>query len=271
MLGVGQKSLLRASGLGVAAAVGLAPCAMAFEARPFQAPAPSDDFMFAPVDNVVPSDLAAAAFGPVKVDHRTATVRASGGSVDRVSLTTLSLPATALASPGARYRDAGYELSLVRDWPNALALNAGAYDLSVSPHAGLGLSSYGARPEAGATVSIGKADRAAEKLSAMGVRDGKAFGDQSRWYMFAAVSGKSVGLNMTQSGEGGWQGAGWSQDAASSLVGDGQLGVGYRRGAMQAAFGYVHREIKVQNAPHGADNDVTDSMAAFTLSFRPHR
>lgn len=260
MPGCGLKALRRA--VGAASMAGLAFAATgAFAFETPAIPSQGGDLLFD------------AAFdrGPVQVQRHTATVRATARAVDRVTVAAMSAPATANVLPGAPYRDAGYEMTYTRDWPDFLGLNAGGYDLSVSPHAGVGVSNHGRRAEAGATVSIGKTDRASEQLSAMGVRDGKTFGDQSRWYMFAAVSGKSVGLNMTQSGEGAWQGAGWSQDASSSLVGDGQVGVGYRKGAMQAAFGYVHREIKVQNAPQGADNDVTDSMAAFTLSFRPHR
>ncbi len=184
----------------------------------------------------------------------------------------LTSPGPGLSAPaaGAAPGPAGaYAVSFSRDWPQALRLNAGAYDLGISPHAAFGLSADSRMAEAGATVQLGR-DRS-DRLGDLGVRDGKAFGQQGRWYLFAAVSGKAVGLNMTRAGDGDWRRAGWSTDPTSKLVGDGQLGVGWRKGGMQAAFGYVHREIKVQNSPHGADNDVGDSMAAFTLSLRPHR
>jgi hypothetical protein len=108
-----------------------------------------------------------------------------------------------------------------------------------------------------------------DRLRDLGVQDGAEFGDAGRWYLFAAASGRAVGLNMTRTEDGGWGQSGWSTDKTSKLIGDGQLGVGFRKGAMQAAFGYVYREIKVQNGPLGADNDVSDSMAAFSLSIRP--
>lgn len=156
------------------------------------------------------------------------------------------------------------------DWPAALHLNSRGFDIDLSPHAAVDTGAWGRSAEAGATLSFAPAAEKSDPLGDLGVRSGKAFGDQGRWYMFAAVSGKAVGLNMTRT-DGDWRGAGWSSDPSSALVGDGQLGVGWRKGAMQAAFGYVHREIKVQNAPRGADNDIGDSMAAFTLSFKPHK
>jgi hypothetical protein len=122
----------------------------------------------------------------------------------------------------------------------------------------------------GASVRVQSADGALkDKLAALGVKDGASiYGDQGRFYLFAAVRGQAVGMNMQTAG--GLHRTGWSTDTASALVGDGQVGVGWRKGEMEAAFGYVHRGIQIRNAPLGASNSYADDMAALSLTFHPH-
>ena len=86
---------------------------------------------------------------------------------------------------------------------------------------------------------------AAERLKAMGVQDGGAFGERGRWYLFAAASGRAVGLNMLH-GDQGWNRAGWSTDTTSTLTGDahGSASPAGARRDMQTSFGYIHREVK---------------------------
>ena len=108
----------------------------------------------------------------------------------------------------------------------------------------------------------------AERLKAMGLRDGSSFGDKGRWYLFAAASWRAVGLNMLH-GDQGWNRAGWTTDATSTLTGNAQVGVGWRKGDMQTSFGYIHREMKGQNTLWGVDAK-QDSVVAFSLSIRPH-
>jgi len=108
------------------------------------------------------------------------------------------------------------------------------------------------------------------KLRALGVTDGAAkYGDQGRFYLFAAVRGQAVGMNLVR-GVGGLRRDGWSSDAASALVGDGQAGIGWRKGGMEADLGYVHRGVHIRNAPHGMSDSYADDMAAVSLTFRPH-
>jgi len=83
------------------------------------------------------------------------------------------------------------------------------------------------------------------------------------------VRGQAVGLNMTETG-GALRQAGWSTDTSSALVGDGQVGVGWRKGGMEATVGYVHRGIHVKNAPYGVSDSYGDDMAALSLTFHPH-
>jgi hypothetical protein len=175
-----------------------------------------------------------------------------------------------LQAPGASEAQA-YELSLVRDWPQAVAFETGRFGLEVTPHAGVGVTSAGGLAEAGATVRFGQRldDVVKARLGAMGVRDGKALGGRGRWYLFAAASGRAVGFNLMRN-DAGWAHAGLTTDATSTLVGDAQVGVGWRKGDMQTSLGFVHREIKGLHTLYGVDAKA-DSLVAFTFAVRPGR
>lgn len=168
-----------------------------------------------------------------------------------------------------KFEDQAYEVSVIRNWPRAMAFDNGKVDVDVSPHAGLGMTSRGTSAEAGAELRLSqsKDDRARDGLRAMGVSDGAHFGEQGRWYLFAAASGRAVGLNMLRS-DLGWDRAGWTTDPTSTLIGDAQVGVGYRKGAMQTSFGFIHREVKGQHMVFGQDTK-DDSLVAFSLSIKP--
>jgi hypothetical protein len=187
-------------------------------------------------------------------------------SVAGVYLTPGGLP---LAPDRAEFDPRTYEVSLIRDWPAALRMEAGALDLDVSPHASVGMGTFGGTAEAGAVVRLGQNldDKVAGGLGQMGVRDGASFGNQGRWYLFAAASGRAVGMNMLRQ-DGDWYGAGWSTDPSSGLVGDAQVGVGWRRGAVQTSLGLVHREVKGQHMIWGQETK-DDSLVAFSLSIKP--
>jgi hypothetical protein len=108
------------------------------------------------------------------------------------------------------------------------------------------------------------------KLRELGVKDGATeFGGEGRFYLFAAVRGQAVGLNLQPQG-GALRRMGWSTDATSALVGDGQVGVGWRKGGMEAAIGYVHRGVHIRNAPVGVSDSYADDMAAVSFTFHPH-
>ena len=174
-----------------------------------------------------------------------------------------------LSRGGAEFRAGAYDVTLTREWPAALAYEGERFGVDVTPHAGLGMTSLGGSAEAGATLRLMQKDAAIkERLSAMGVKDGAAFGDKGRWYLFAAASGRAVGLNMLH-GEGGWDRAGVSTDQSSTLVGDTQVGVGWRKGAVQTSFGYIHREVKGANNPVWGAETKADSVVAFSFQVRP--
>ncbi len=173
--------------------------------------------------------------------------------------------------PRAAELDAdAYEIAVTRDW-KPVRFDAGAYDVHVTPHTGVGVSSAGGQAEAGATLTVGQKrdDMAKDRLQDLGVGDGSAYGDRGRWYFFAAASGRAVGLNVLRS-DGGWDRDGWTTDASSALIGDAHVGVGWRKGAMQTSFGYIHREVKGEHRIFG-EGSKEDSVVAFSLSIKPQQ
>lgn len=165
----------------------------------------------------------------------------------------------------------GPDIGVVRSWPRAVSFSAEGLAFDVSPHAGFGVSPFGGLAEGGAmlTVSKSREQQAVERLRDLGVKDGQAFGDTGRWYLFAAASGRAVGFNMLR-GERGWDRAGWSTDDTGGLVGDAQVGVGWRKGDVQSSFGVIYREVR---GNHMAFGQLTrdDTVAAVTFSVKPGR
>jgi hypothetical protein len=129
-----------------------------------------------------------------------------------------------------------------------------------------GVSSGRGAIGASTTMTLWSADGIRQRLHAMGFKDGdEVFGDKGRIYVFAAVHGQAVGMNLQ-----GLQRAGWSTDYSSALVGDGQIGVGWRKGGFEADLGYVHRSVHLQNTPLGVSDGYADDMAALSFTFHPH-
>jgi hypothetical protein len=233
-----------------------------------------------PIGSLIARETYAPGEGPVRwASGETRLSSSPDGPVDSLRVSV----GGALRTPGgiplnlsrAEYEAKAYEVALTRDWPGALSFDGKAFGVDVTPHAGLGVTSYGGSAEAGAMLEVSKkqsqSETAAERLKALGLRDGARFGDRGRWYLFAAASGRAVGLNMLHNGsswQDGWDRAGWTQDAASTLIGDAQVGVGWRKGPVQTSFGYIHREVKGANMIWGQDTKA-DSVVAFSLSIKP--
>ena len=183
----------------------------------------------------------------------------------------------ALRTPGgtplnldrAQFQADAYEISLVREWPKALSFEGSAFDVDLSPHAGVGMTNYGGSAEAGAQVRVSRDEKAARQLKDWGISDGAAFGDIGRWYLYAAVSGRAVGLNVLHN-DTGWDRSGWTTDPTSALMGDVQMGVGWRKGILQSSFGLIHREVKGQHMIWGQQTR-DDSLVAFSLSIKPQK
>ncbi|WP_082539544.1 MULTISPECIES: lipid A-modifier LpxR family protein [unclassified Caulobacter] len=217
--------------------------------------------------------------GPVTWRSNAFTRQAqAGGPIDSVRVTMAGVAKTAAVAPLTLVRpDAdAYELqdvdvTVTRGWPAAVSLKGRTFALDVTPHAGVGFGGAGGSAEAGATVRLGKKKNMGDRVNdALGVREGdEAFGDRGRWYIFAAASGRAVGLNMLRGQNGDWTRAGLSQDVTSRLIGDSQAGVAWRRGPMQASLGYIHREIRAKEGIMGLATQ-KDDVVALSFSLKPH-
>ncbi|MET3663897.1 lipid A-modifier LpxR family protein [Caulobacter sp. 1776] len=217
--------------------------------------------------------------GPVTWRSNAFTRQAqAGGPIDSVRLSVAGVSKTAAVAPLTLVRpDAdAYELqdidvTVTRGWPAAVSLQGRRFALDVTPHAGVGFGGAGGSAEAGATLRLGKKRNMGDRVTdAIGVREGDAtFGDRGRWYIFAAASGRAVGLNMLRGQNGDWARAGLSQDVTSRLIGDSQAGVAWRKGPMQASLGYIHREIKAKEGIMGLATQ-KDDVVALSFSLKPH-
>lgn len=145
------------------------------------------------------------------------------------------------------------EISVYRDWRRLQAIDAAAPPQS-QPRA---------EPALLTARATGRKLSAADRLRALGFGDGRAYGDEGRVYLFAATSGQAVGLNLTGAGD-------WTTDATSTLLGDAQVGVGWRQGDVQTSFGYVHREVKSRHMTRG-QRAGDDDMVGLSLSVKRGR
>ncbi|WP_340645574.1 DUF2219 domain-containing protein [Phenylobacterium sp.] len=160
-----------------------------------------------------------------------------------------------------------YAVSYTRGWPKLWAVDAGEFDVDFTPHAGVGISNAGGEAEAGAVVRLRR--KAEGWANSLGVTDGARFGDQGRWYLFAAASGRAVGLNLQRS-NGDWGNRGLSTDTSSALINDIQAGVGWRKGSIQSSLAWMRRKVKAAHTLMGWDHR-DDSMVAVTVSIKPKR
>jgi hypothetical protein len=195
-----------------------------------------------------------------------------GSSVDslrlRVGETLPQKNITALDLARGQVETDTFDVTLTRNWPRVVAFESARYDLDLTPHAGFGVGRSGGSAEAGAMITLGRksaSQRVAEGLGRLGFHEGAADGDNGRWYVFAAASGRAVGLSLARD-----PGANWNRtlDSSSALIGDAQVGVGWRKGAMQTSLGYIHRAVKGDHMIWG-EQAQDDSMVAFSLSIKP--
>jgi len=158
----------------------------------------------------------------------------------------------------------GYDISYARGWPVARGYTASGLEVTLTPHAGIGVGDRGGLAEAGATLRIGKG------LDRLMPEGNAAFGQRARWYVYAAGSGTAVGYNFARNRDGDFARSGVSHDSGNFL-GDASVGIALRRGDMQGSFGIVYREIEAEGMrdAQGLDKDVTEGLVAFQLSIKP--
>lgn len=249
----------------------------AFSSSPSSAAARDQD----PIGALLDHDTARSGVGPTRWTSGEVSLGSSrgGGAVNGLRVSVGGALRGADGRPlilapvdQAELEPQSYEVALVRDWPGAVRLSNDHYDLDLTPHAGLGVTSIGGSAEAGATLTLGqrsREDNLKARLGEMGVQDGASLGDAGRWYIYAAASGRAVGLSMLKDQATGWDRA-WAQDSASTMISDAQLGVGWRKGAVQTSFGYLHRAVKGEHMLMGQEAK-DDSVVAFSLSIKPRR
>lgn len=176
------------------------------------------------------------------------------------------LPPT-LHDDNADFAVDGYDFTYTRGWPVARGYTASGLEVSLTPHAGIGVGDEGGSAEAGATLKIGS------DIERLVPRGSSAFGQRSRWYVYAAGSGRAVGYNFARNRDGDYLRSGMSQERSSSFLGDASIGVAMRRGDMQTSFGVVYRELKADgiHSGTGIDREVAEGLVAFQFSIRPER
>lgn len=199
----------------------------------------------------------------------------NGDSVDHWTLawggTARDLPPGLAATLASQSEDERFWIGYSREWPALFSGTAGDYDFDISPHAGVGLSDAGRSAEAGATLRFGDLDPRGRARRALGMTavDGREFRGRGRWYLFAALSGKAVGVNMLRDPlDGGWRPAGLSSDFTSGFMTSAQAGVAWRQGPTQASLGYVRRKVRITAVrPDLYPN--SDNALAFSFAIKP--
>jgi hypothetical protein len=196
---------------------------------------------------------------------------AGNGFTDRLRVTARGEPRRADGAPvppraldARAYDDESYDVTYTRGWIAAQGRTASGLEVSLTPHAGLGVGSDGATAEAGATLKIG------EGLDRLAPDGDEAFGERARWYVYAAGSRRAVGYNFARTRDGDFARSGMSHDEGAFL-GDASIGVAYRRGALQGSVGVIYREIEANGikAYGGINTDVSEGLVAFQLTIRP--
>ncbi len=75
------------------------------------------------------------------------------------------------------------------------------------------------------------------------IRDGRSFGPEPRWFLFGAARGRALGysfLSGSRPDSGGWA------LERGGFFGDAQVGLAWRRDAVQVSLSYVQQEIDVR-------------------------
>ncbi len=235
---------------------------LSFEAQPDRAFGPAIDFS---------APRVAASSSPIVASSRQDIWRDGPGYSERLRVQTRGTlvradgaPVPLAAGDAAGLDVETYDVSYTRGFAGARGYTESGLEVSLTPHAGIGVGTDGGSAEAGATLKIGSG------LKNM-VKDGsEAFGQRARWYLYAAGSGRAVGYNFARNRDGQYARSGVSQDSGD-FFGDASVGVALRRGAVHGSFGVVYREIEAKDLRlgEGDDNDVTEGLVAFQLSIKP--
>ena len=194
---------------------------------------------------------------PRPAQHAVDTVRISLAEITR---TPADLPGITPSGTDT----AAYQATYTRGWPGLLAFDAGPMKVDVTPHAGFGVSNSGGQAEAGALVKLRR--RLTGWMTPSGASDANPH--EGQVYLFAAASGRAVGLNFNRPQSGGWPQLGLSTENASAIIRDVQAGIAWRKGSVRASLAWMRRKVQgVQTFVGWRGQD--DSTVAVTVSIRP--
>lgn len=123
----------------------------------------------------------------------------------------------------------------------------------------------GTQRQAGGVIPLNRAAAQDSLAEHLGVHDGARFRGKGRLYVFGAVSGRGVGMNLLHDTGAGWRNAGLSSDKGG-FIGQRQAGLALRRGAVQAALSFVQEKT---HAHILGMTSIKDHRAMLSLSLIP--
>jgi hypothetical protein len=180
--------------------------------------------------------------------------REGAAHFDTVRLSTSALvarPGAVLLGPevdAQTVRPMAYGVTYVRRWPSMVSVSSGRLSLDITPHAGFGVSSGGARSaEAGALMRM---------MRVIGMDGPQA----PRWFFYAGYNTRAVGLNLVRSDE-----AMRREKLDGGVVREVQAGLGARKGAINALVGFTREQVTIRSLGERVRDD---NRVGLTLSIR---
>jgi hypothetical protein len=255
-----SRSIAAILGVGGAAAIVLA-AAGAYALMDPVAPDPassSDEII-----RTAPAELTdpAPAGGPIVVADA-AVVAAS--PTDASALSAAVRGPTPPPLPPVQWADDGG--AAAPNWAQPRMSDARSFVGRYQPRFDMALVRKGAGDEAQLQLALGGGDRPqaqAAQVTRLGFTAApRALQQKGHWFLFAAGGGNAVGLNLLRDPSGEIRRAGWSAEHIAA-VGSGQVGIGWRKGPVQASFGFVQRELSAYGT------SVNERFVAFTISISP--
>ena len=157
-----------------------------------------------------------------------------------------------------------------RDWPEAVTLRAGGYEVEFSPHASLHVTQNLAEAEAGGMVRVWRAANGGGEMDLLGVSSKPGAGSAQspqRWYLFLGASGRAIDWRAIRDTGGGARWAA-SSDASTVFLRTAQAGFAWKRGALQTAVAFVLRKA-TSGGPFTDIYPGQESIVALRVSLRP--
>ena len=121
----------------------------------------------------------------------------------------------------------------------------------------------GTTSQAGGVTPLNNAAR--QVAAALGVKPGAKMKGKARLYLFGAVSGRAVGLNLTPE-QTGWKNSGLTEDKGG-FIGQQQVGVAWRKGTGQAALSVVRDKFRTPELI--GIHSYKDNRVMLSMSFAP--